>query len=330
VLGPLDATCIVVGAVIGVGIFFTPSRAAQVAGSGGLALLAWAIAGGIALLGALTFAELGGMYPRSGAQYEALRDAYGPFPAFLFVFCNSTAIQAGSTAIIALICTENLGVVLRGERPDPPLLTGISAILIIGLVTANAVGVYWGSGIQNITAFAKVLTLLLVTILAASARPIEPDATAAPTAGPLAGWSVMGPVCAALVPMLFSFGGWQHALWISGEIRRPQRNIPVAIIGGMLVVVVVYLLINWAYLRLLGYEGVAGSQTLAADAVAAVWPGAGRRAIAAAVALSALGVLNAQLLSGPRLVYGMAADGRFFGIFGRVSGRFGTRHQPFS
>jgi APA family basic amino acid/polyamine antiporter len=324
VLGPLDATCIVIGAVIGVGIFFTPSRVAQLAGSGRLALLAWAIGGGIALLGALTYAELGGMYPRSGAQYEALRDAYGPFPAFLFVFCNSTAIQAGSTAIIALICTENLGVALRGGVPQRPLLTVISAILIVGLMTANVVGVRWGSAVQNITVFAKVATLLLVTVLAAFAQPIGPNAPAVPAAGPLAGWSVMGALCAALVPMLFSFGGWQHALWIAGEIRRPQRNIPLAIIGGMLVVVVVYLLINWAYLRLLGYEGVAASQTLAADAVAAVWPGAGGRIIAAAVTLSALGVLNAQLLSGPRLVFGMAADGRFFGIFGQVNGRFGT------
>ena len=323
-LGPLDATCIVIGAVVGVGIFFTPSRVAQLAGSGGLVLLAWAIGGGIALLGALTYAEIGGMYPRSGAQYEALRDAYGPFPAFLFVFCNSTAIQAGSTAIIALICTENLGVALAGCVPRAPLLTLISAILIIGLVTANVLGVRWGAGVQNLTVFAKVATLLLVTGLAAMARPDDQPAAADSPMSTAWSWGLVGTICAALVPMLFSFGGWQHALWITGEIRQPQRNVPLAIVGGMLVVVIVYLLVNWAYLRLLGYAGVAASQALGADAVAVVWPGVGRRVIAAAIAFSALGVLNAQLLSGPRLVFGMAADRRFFGIFARVSGRFGT------
>ena len=99
VLGPVDATCVVVGAIIGVGIFFTPGRVASLAGSGELAMVAWVAGGAIALLGALTFAELGGLYPRSGGQYEALRDAYGTLPAFLFVFCNATAIQAGATAV---------------------------------------------------------------------------------------------------------------------------------------------------------------------------------------------------------------------------------------
>ena len=324
VLGPLDATCIVIGAVVGVGIFFTPSRVAQLAGSGGPVLLAWAIGGAIALLGALTYAEIGGMFPRSGAQYEALRDAYGPLPAFLFVFCNSTAIQAGSTAIIALICTENLGVALCGGVPRAPWLTVISAILIAGLVIANVVGVRWGSGIQNITVLAKLATLLLVTLLALLTRRAEPIVPMLPIAMPISEWNIVGAVCAALVPILFSFGGWQHALWIAGEIRTPQRTVPGAIICGIVVVIASYLLVNWAYLRLLGYEGVAASTTLAADAVAAVWPGTGRRIISAAVALSALGVLNAQLLSGPRLVFGMAVDGRFFSIFGRVHSRFAT------
>lgn len=128
----------------------------------------------------------------------------------------------------------------------------------------------------------------------------------------------------SLVPALFAFGGWQHALWIGGEVRRAQHVVPWAIIAGVSIVVAVYLLVNWAYLRLLGYHGVAGSEALAADAVSAVWPGIGRRATAAAVALSAFGVLNAQLLSGPRLIYGMARDGRFFAPMASVSARFGT------
>src|SRR5262245_18155222 len=119
VLGRFDTTSIVIGAIIGVGIFFTPSRMAAHTGSGPLRLLAWTIGGAIALCGALTFAELGGMYHASGAQYQILRDSYGPFPAFLFVFCNATAIQAGAAAIIAIICAENL-LVVAGTPPSQP------------------------------------------------------------------------------------------------------------------------------------------------------------------------------------------------------------------
>lgn len=324
VLGPIDATCIVIGAIIGVGIFFTPSRIAALTGSGTLALVAWAVAGGIALCGALAFAELGSKYHASGAQYEILRDSYGPLPAFLFVFCNATAIQAGATGIIAVVCVRNLAPALGQAEPVGWPLIGIAAVLILALIAANIVGVRWGSRIQNFTVYAKVLTLLTVAGLAVFAAPH--GAQSAVNHDPAAGVKLgaVSAILAALVPAFFSYGGWQHALWISGEVREPARNLPRAIVGGVVLVIAVYLLANWAYLRLLGTQGVAGSTALAADAVATVWPEIGRRLVGAAVALSAFGVLNAQLLSGPRLVYGMAHDGRFFRIFGRLSPRFGT------
>lgn len=318
VLGPLSAGCIVIGAVIGVGIFFTPRIVARLAGSGEYTMLAWGIAGVIALFGALAFAELGGLYHRSGAQYEILRDAYGPLTGFLFVFCNATAIQAGAIAIIAVVCMQNLTVAMAGKEPTPALQLGGAIGLIVLLTLANLIGVRWGSTIQNITVVIKVGALILITLLAATNSPTLPASSAMPTTGAMAG------LFAALVPAHFSFGGWQHALWIAGEIRDPKRNIPRAIIGGMVIVVGVYLLANWAYLHLLGHAGVAGSQALAAEAVATVWGDKGRRAIGMAIALSAFGVLNAQLLSGPRLVYGMATDGRFFRTFGAVHEKFGT------
>ncbi|MHC4991576.1 MAG: APC family permease [Planctomycetota bacterium] len=324
VLGPIDATCVVIGAIIGVGIFFTPSRVAVLAESGSVALLAWAVGAVIALLGALTFAELGALYPHSGGQYRVLRDAYGSFPAFLFVFCNATAIQAGAGAIIGIICAQNLGVAVAGAVPDTVSMLTLSALLIAGLAVANVLGVRWGAGIQNVTVFAKVLVLLAVTLLAAALGDASPDATPAPVARSPMHLGLVGIVFAALVPAFFSFGGWQQALWMAGEVRRPHRNVPLAIVVGVVVVAGVYLLANWAYFRLLGFDGVAGSRALAADAVAAVWPGPGPRVIAAAVAVSAFGVLNAQMLAGPRLVYGMATDGRFFAAFARVSTRFGT------
>ncbi len=334
VLGPFDTTCIVVGAIIGVGIFFTPGRVAELAGSAELTLLAWAVGGLIALLGGLTFAELGGLYPRTGGQYYILRDSYGPLPAFLFVFCNATFIQAGAIAVIAIVCVQHMGLACGMGAPQTLTILGGSTLLIVGLALANCLGVKSGSGIQNATACAKVLTLLIVTCVAVLSEPA--GATTADEAGltrgagdRLTGASpegvgIVGAVFAALVPALFSFGGWQHALWIGGEVRRGDRNVPFGIIAGVVVVVSAYLLVNWAYLHLLGWGGVAGSDMPAADAMAAVWPGKAQRVIAAAVAISAFGVLNAQLLSGPRLVYGMASHGQFFAPFARVGVRHGT------
>jgi APA family basic amino acid/polyamine antiporter len=322
VLGPFDATCIVIGAIIGVGIFFNPSKVTALAGSGSLALVAWAVGGAIALLGALTCAELGGMYRRSGAQYEILRDAYGPLPAFLFVFCNATAIQAGASAIIAIVCVHH-AVAAAGAQADPAVTGALAAGLIAILALVNAAGVRGGSTLQNVTAVGRVAALLAVTAIAIVAGPGEADGAATAVA-PAPDRGAVAAICAALVPAFFAYGGWQHALWIGGEVRDPQRNVPRAIVTGVLVVVAAYLLVNWAYLHLLGEAGVMTSTALAADAVARAWPGLGARLAAGVVALSALGVLNAQLLSGPRLVYGMARDGRFFGMFAKVHPRFAT------
>ncbi|MCC6677653.1 MAG: APC family permease [Phycisphaerales bacterium] len=320
VLGPFDAGCIVVGAIIGVGIFFTPSRVAALTGTGNLALAAWTLAGFIAMCGALTFAQLGARYHAAGAQYEILRDAYGPLPGFVFVFCNATAIQAGATGIIAIICIRNIAAAAGRGEPEGAVLLSLSIALISVLMAANIIGVKAGSAIQNITVAAKVIALLAVTGLAVLYSPPAGRAATGPVAGSL---SPVAGVMAALVPAFFSYGGWQHALWISGEVKDPRRNLPRSIVGGVLLVVIVYVLANWAYLRLLGVDRVAASGALAADAVGVVYPGTGARVIAAAVAVSALGVLNAQLLSGPRLVYGMARDGRFFSPFAKLS-RTGT------
>lgn len=329
VLGFFDATCIVIGAIVGVGIFFNPSGVAKLTTSGDLALAAWALAGAIALCGGLTFAALGTKYNASGAQYELLRDAYGPMPAFLFVFCNATAIQAGAIGVIALLCAKNLVALANVSEHDArvPHVTLALALALIALLTlANILGVKWGSRVQNFTVVAKITAILCIVALAVVGAGHHGAATPSPASSSPLTTSLPGfqGVLAALVPAFFAYGGWQHSLWISGEIREPRRNLPRAIIVGVIIVVIVYVSANWAYLALLGHAGVASSNALAADAVATRFPDWGRRAIAAAVAISALGVLNAQLLSGPRLVYGMARDGRFFSPFARLHPAFGT------
>jgi APA family basic amino acid/polyamine antiporter len=323
VLGRVTTTNIVVGAIVGVGIFFTPSSVARIAGSGDLALWTWVLGGVVALLGALTFAELGGMYGRSGSHYEILRDAYGPLVAFCFVFCNSTAILAGGIAIIAMISAENLLVVVAGGGVGGPALGALAVALIAALAVANAIGVRWGAGIQNVTVVAKIAGLLLIVGLAAIAAPeVAPGPARAAPAGAGSAWLAV--VFAGLVPALFAYGGWQHALWVGGEVKDPRRTVPFAIVVGVSIVVVVYVATNWAYLRLLGYAGVAESGALASEAVSVVWPDRGARFIAGAVAVSAFGVLNEQILSGPRLLFGMARDGRFFSVFANAHPRFAT------
>lgn len=319
-LGAFDATCVVVGAIIGVGIFLNPGQVARVAGSADMALAAWALGGVIAMVGALTFASLGSLYHGPGAQYDVLRDAYGAAPAFLFVHCNAI-IQAGAIAVISVICADNIGVMVNGDSLAPSFGLVLSLILIAALMAANYVGVRWGAGVQNATVVAKVATLLAITVIAALAPTNAPVSTSAPAGA--SGAKVLT-LFAAVVPAFFAYGGWQHALWIAGEVRRPERNIPFAILVGVTLVVGVYLLVNWAYLKLLGFNGVtSGGGALAANAVAQVLPEHAKRLIAGAVSVSAFGVLNAQLLSGPRLIYRMAADGRFFRAFS-VTTSFGS------
>lgn len=317
-LGLFSATCIVIGAIVGVGVFFGASTMAKLTHSGPLMLIAWGVGGLIALCGALVFAELGGRYQGNGAQYEVLRDCYGPLPAFLFVFCNCTAIQGGAIGVISVVCVQNLYAAAGAAAPSGYLLAALGTGLIAIITGANIVGVRWGSGIQNFTVIAKLIAIAIIIGLAATSGSHAIDepfvSTTITTPAPTALFAVL----AALIPAMFAYGGWQHSLWISGEIKNPSRNLPRAVIIGVLVVIVVYCTVNFAYLRLLGVGAVADSKALAADAASRVWPGIGKRLIAGAVGISAFGVLNAQLLSGPRLVYGLAKDGRFFAVFGNL------------
>jgi len=320
VLGLWDATCVVVGAIVGVGIFFNPRDVALISGGAGAAMLAWGVGGVVALLGAITFAELGRMRPVAGGQYHVLRDAFGRPPAFLFVFCNLTAVQAGGVAIIAIVCAQNLAVALHGTDPGEAWTLGVATLLAWVLAGVNVAGVRSGAGLQNATVVLKLLAIGAVIALAALVPP---------GAGPAAEASAPRPITfpslfAGVTLTLFAYGGWQQALWMAGEVRNADRVVPRAILLGVAVVVAVYLAANWAYFDLLGFGGVREARALAADAISVWSPGLGRRLAAAAVALSAFGVLNAQFLTGPRLTWAMARDGAFFAPFARLSPRFAT------
>ena len=329
VLGLWDAICVVVGAVIGVGIFFAPKDVAGVTGSASGAMLAWSIGGLVALLGAFTFAELGRLRPFAGGQYLVLRDVYGRLPAFLFVFCNLTAAQAGAAAIIAIVCAQNLGVVLYGVEPGAPWVVGTACALVLVLATVNVLGVRPGAKLQDATVIVKLVSLAALVALAVAFEPAASSGAGAGATGATVANGVAAPLTfaalfAGVTITLFAYGGGQQILWMAGEVVEARRLVPRAILLGVGIVIVAYLAANWAYLDLLGFAKLRESKTLAADAFSVASPGLGRRIAAAAVAVSAFGILNAELLTGPRLTWAMARDGLFFAPFGRLNARFAT------
>ncbi|MEZ6094025.1 MAG: amino acid permease [Pirellulaceae bacterium] len=327
VLGLGSATAVVIGAIVGVGIFLTPGGIAQTTGSAQLALTAWILGGVIALFGALTFAELGGVYSRAGGQYEAIRDAYGPFMGFLFVFCNATAVQAGALAVIANFAGKYLLITLGVVDPAPNYCVLLGSLIVVLLGIANWLGVRWGAFAQNACVIAKMATLVLVVWLAVRFTGAENlSSTSEVVNESVRENGLLAVLLAGLVPALFAYGGWQHALWVGGEVKNPSRNIPLAIMVGVLIVIAVYVSLNVALFHLLGFAEVVKSKTVVADAVAVVWPKGGRQLVSATLTFSAIGVLNAQLFSGPRLICGMARDGRFFKPFGILDARFATPH----
>lgn len=317
-----DATCVVIGAIIGVGIFFTPGDVARVTGSAGGSLLAWGIGGLIAVLGAFTFGELGRLRPLAGGQYHVLRDAYGRAAAFVFVFCNLTAVQAGAVAIIAILCAQNLGVALHGVDPSGRWVLVVATVTTWALVFVNLVGVRSGAKLQDATVIAKLVTLGALVALAVALEPgTAATGSAARHDAPPASFATL---FAAVTLTLFAYGGWQQGLWSAGEVVDAPRTLPRAILLGVSVVVAAYLGAAWGYFDLLGLDGVRDSKALTADAFSIAWPGLGRRLAAAAVAVSAFGVLNAQFLTGPRLTWAMARQGQFFAPFARLHSRFAT------
>lgn len=327
-LGQFDATCVVIGAIVGVGIFFSPGQIARTAGSTHVALITWTAGAFAALCGALTFARLGRLYPRAGGQYEILRDATGPFSGYLCTVVHGTAIIPGSAAVIAIICAQNLVTLVAGRDAAPGEAALLAQALIWSVVIANCIGVRAGAGLQNVTVVIKLL--LLVAIVGGAMLVASPDAAGATVTGGVAsapgaiGGGVLGAVMAGLIPAFFAYGGWQQVLWMAGEVRDAERKVPRAILIGMAVVVLIYLAANWAYFALLGFEGVVHAKALAAEAMQRVAGEWGARLVAAGVTISALGVLNAQFLTGPRLIYAAARDGRFFSTFAHVPARVQT------
>ncbi|HVR73150.1 MAG TPA: amino acid permease [Planctomycetota bacterium] len=329
-LKPLDVLLLVMGGIIGAGIFFSPHLVAKEQPSAAGILLTWGLGGLLALTGAFVFAELGALFPRTGGQYVYLRESCGKSVAFLYGWNLLAMVASGALAVVAGVAVSNLDIVLRHTLGDPAreffsregrALSG--AGLILGCAWLNVRGIRLGATVHNAIMAFKVLSLLLVIVLGIVWSFRRPEA---PPAGFFAAGPRLESLAPALLAALFSYGGWQNAASVAGEIRDAPRVLPRAIILGTLLVVGLYLGLNLALLEVLGVEGLSSTQTPVADAAERVLGRFGHVLVASMIVLSTVGIAHALILMTPRVYYAMAADGVFFEACGRSHPKNGTPH----
>jgi basic amino acid/polyamine antiporter, APA family len=311
-LGVFDATMIVMGGIIGSGIFANPHEVAKELPAAGPLLAAWAAGGVVALLGALVYAELAARRPGVGGQYAYLRDAFHPLAAFLYGWVLLLVVQSGGMAATALIFARFAGRLLGMAAPEWVL--GMAALLVLTVV--NCLGVAAGSGLQSLL---MVLKLGALGTLVACGLWLVPPAPGAAAAAPASSWRELVPVFGtAMAPVLFAYGGWQTASFVSGELKEPSRDLPRALLLGVAGVVTAYLAVNWVCVRALGGTGLAAIPAPASEVMRRAFGPGGSRFIEAGIAVSTLGFLSQSMLTAPRVYYAMARDGVFFETIGRL------------
>jgi APA family basic amino acid/polyamine antiporter len=324
-LGVREATAIIVGGIIGSGIFMTPSMVARQVGTPTLTLLVWVAAGGLALCGALCYAELGASIPRTGGTYHFLRMAYGtPLIAFLFGWTFFFVDGTCAVATLATTFASYSGFFLGRFVPMTDTVIRTGAVSIIASATAiNYVGVRTSGRVQVVFSSLKVVSLLAVILaglfLGGSWENLHAHASSSVPSSALAAGFATG-----MIGALFSYAGWSYTSYVAGEMKNPRRNIPLSIILGMGIVLVVYLAANLAYLKALPFGELQRSTLVASDVMQRVLGPRGAGLIAAAVMISTFGAINAVTLIYPRIAFAMARDGYFFHALSKVHPRFRT------
>ncbi len=305
-LGTFDGTMLVMGGIIGAGIFLNPAIVAQRAGTAGMTIGVWALGGLIALAGAFCFAELGARAPRAGGGYVYIRETFGALPAFLYGWTLLLMIATGAIAAVALsFALYATALVGAPSSINTPL--AIAAIVVLTLV--NYVGVRPGASTQNVFTLLKLAALVM---LIGIGLVFAPDVTAANAQAMPQTKSIGVAIGIALIPVLFSYGGWQQTNFVAEEMKDPERTLPRSLILGVIGVFVVYVLANIVYLRHLGVSGLAASTAPAADVMRATVGDLGATVIAAGITFSTFGFLNLVIMTTPRVYQAMAADGVFF------------------
>ena len=315
-LGVLDATTIVIGIVIGSGIFLLPNLIARDLPSSLAILSAWIIAGVLSFFGALAYAELGAMMPATGGQYVYLREAYGPMCAFVSGWTFMLAVLSGGSAWLAV----TFSIYARYFVPLTPAMSKVLSIaLIVGLSTVNYVGVREGAWVQRTFTYLKIAALL-VLIGAASLSPHTAPALT-PSASPPLSLAHFG---VAMAACLMAYNGWSYVSFVAGEVRDPQRNLLRSLVIGMGVVAALYVLVNVAYLKVMTIPQIALTERVGADLAMRTMGSIGGTFLSATVLLSIVGAVNGCILTAARLPFAQARDGLFFASFGEVHPRFQT------
>ena len=309
-----DVVSLLLGIVIGAGIFAVPSLVAANSASPGAMLFAWLLGGLLSLAGALCYAELASAYPHSGGEYHFLRLAFGDRLAFLFAWARLTVIPTGSIALLAYVFGDYAAQVYAPFGPaSAPLF---AAAVIVGLTAINALGLHSGKRTQNMLTLLQVGGVVVLVVLGLAATP---EATAVPsTPAPSAETTRWGLV---LIFVMLAFGGWNEAAYVSAETLGPGRNLPRALVVGFALITLLYLLLNLAYLRVLGLDGMAASPAVAADMMRVLTGGSGPVVVGGLIALAALASVNATILMSARTLYAFGGHTPAFAWLGRWNGR---------
>jgi len=310
-LGLFAVTMVVMGGIVGSGIFINPYVVARQVGTPFLILGVWVAGGLIALAGAFIYAELSARRPLVGGQYAYIREAYHPLAAFIYGWGLLLVTQTGGMAAVAVTFARYFLELTRAPLADG----AVAALALAALTVVNCLGVRAGSTVQSVLMVLKVLAITALVgcgLLLGGAASGEAAAGAGRLLDRPPSFDLLTAVGAAMVPVLFAYGGWQTSCFIAGEVREPRKNLPRGLLIGVAGVVVLYLAVNVVCLRVLGTEGLAATTTPASDVMRAALGAPGARLIAAGIAVSTLGFLSQSMLTAPRVYYAMADDGLFF------------------
>jgi APA family basic amino acid/polyamine antiporter len=317
-LGYFDATMIVMGGIVGSGIFINPYVVAQQVHTPLLILGVWLIGGALAMAGAFIWAELATRMPDSGGQYLYLREAYHPSVAFIYGWVLLLVTQTGGMAAVAVTFARYYREITGLKTGDGP----IAAAALLGLTAINCLGVRAGSNVQSAMMLLKsgaIAALVLVGIfwgggvlhpLPLLDRPIS--------------FGLLRAIGAAMIPVAFAYGGWQTSTFVAGEMRDPRRDLSRGLVAGVIGVIALYLSVNYVCLRVLGPAGLAASHTPASAVMRVAMGERGAEFLAVGIAISTLGFLSQGILTAPRVYYAMARDGLFFKSVGWLSPRTGA------
>ncbi|WP_263785507.1 APC family permease [Salinibacter grassmerensis] len=310
-LSTVDVVALTVGVVIGASVFETPALVAGNTGSSWSMLLAWALGGGVSIVGALCYAELTTAYPHAGGDYFYFQRAFGDWLAFLFAWARLVVIQTGSIALLAFVFGDYATELWPIAAQYSPSI--YAALAVAGLTLLNALGVRQGKHVQRGLTIATVIGLFVII---GAGLFLVPE-SAAQAADPGSSGDGAGSFGMAMVFVLLTYGGWNEAAYLSAEVRDLRRNMTRGLFASLGLIAGLYLLVNWAYLQGLGLAGMAGSEVIAADLMRAAFGPPGAKVISLLVVAAALSSTNATIFTGARTSFALGQDVRFFRFLGR-------------